>query len=70
MARKGQWKLNNPAYTRLVCPTTGKVCYEDEGDAEVGLLLADSARRGGERRRKEKRAYECERCGYWHLTSS
>lgn len=34
------------------------------------LALASTSRKRHTRREKdEKRAYECERCGKWHLTS-
>jgi len=49
------------------CPT-GKHQYRDEIAAK--LALAGAQRKDGSRRGKiEKRAYKCEKCHRWHLTS-
>ncbi len=48
------------------CPVTGKIRYRDE---LAGLIaLADCQTQPGHGRR-ERRAYHCEHCRGWHLTS-
>lgn len=44
----------------------GKIGYPDEPTASRELL---KAWRGNNARRAERRAYRCDRCPYWHLTS-
>lgn len=45
---------------------TGKLTYENRELAENALASAMIAQ---SIRRREKRVYECARCGRWHLTS-
>lgn len=56
------------------CKATGKRCFTTEDDVERALDTAKArAKRmrfkGQERRRREKRYYECDACAGWHLTS-
>lgn len=64
------------------CPT-GKIRYVTEGAAQADLraavrcirrhkMMHQGVRGKGNRRRAQKepqRAYRCDRCGNWHLTS-
>jgi len=45
------------------CKATGKVAFRDEDDADAALEARKDGARG------ETRAYPCDHCGGWHLTS-
>lgn len=49
------------------CKATGKLCFlsERSADLTLGRLRSDRRRRG----HMESRAYECDHCDRWHLTS-
>ncbi len=49
-----------------VCTATDKVIYPSEKDAKHEINKIKSYMQGG---KKPERAYECEKCGGWHLTS-
>jgi hypothetical protein len=52
------------------CGPTRKVRYRSEGAAEARLdELRVMGRVGLDLHRREARAYECIKCGGWHLTS-
>ena len=46
--------------------TCKKIGYPDERTASQWMLRSW---RKADPRRKERRAYQCDRCAYWHLTS-
>lgn len=54
-----------------VCGRTGKQIFSEE----EAYRILDRAQYGGRKlkygrsKRHERRAYECEFCGHWHLTS-
>lgn len=52
-----------PKYEPLPCE---KYTYVDEGEARKALKLIKQDKRT---HKKPVRAYQCEVCGYWHLTS-
>jgi hypothetical protein len=45
------------------CPTTGKFQFRDELAAKIALAKRSRQDKG------ERRAYRCEFCHRWHLTS-
>ena len=47
------------------CP---KFRYMDRASAEAGLAKLKRVAKKN-RARREKAVYQCERCGFWHLTS-
>lgn len=51
---------------KMTCPTR-KVCYPDRKAANLQMLYIWKSRKRAQR--CERRAYECPRCGNWHLTS-
>jgi hypothetical protein len=54
----------------MQCPFTGKRAYVDEAEATAAIERAwTSPTRHPVYDRMPKRAYLCERCGWWHLTS-
>jgi hypothetical protein len=50
----------------MICVATGKRCYVTHGDAERFMAHLILHGRSG---RVPCRAYPCDRCGGWHLTS-
>jgi len=64
---KRQGASKKPVRTRLRCAVTGKRCFKSEGAA--GKVIAQI--RKGPRRPGGTpcRAYKCEFCGHYHLTS-
>lgn len=53
---------------RRTCPT-GKIRYRDRIGASVALIDAQSKAHSQARVKHETRAYRCDRCRGWHLTS-
>lgn len=54
------------------CPQTRKTSYPTELEAKIALAstqLSSKSHRSTSSNRDEKRVYECEFCGHWHLTS-
>jgi hypothetical protein len=51
---------------KTICSTTGKLRYgtRDKAEREIAKAIIS-----GNPYRRETRAYECEHCGMWHLTS-
>lgn len=53
-----------------LCPDTGKVKFASEHDAQQEIERnQDLYDRGLENRYRLERAYPCEFCGWWHVTS-
>lgn len=50
---------------QLTCNETGKLVYVSEKEAKDELILIKQS----DSEKKPVRAYECEKCGGWHLTS-
>lgn len=60
--------------TKRLCPDTGKRRFRDHVQAVRALHAAANSRRsaaldGVQTVRRERRAYCCDACGGWHLTS-
>lgn len=54
----------------LRCPTTGKVAYVSEARATTAIEKAwQSGKWRPEHGAMPKRAYQCDECGWWHMTS-
>jgi hypothetical protein len=51
----------------FACPS-GKVCYR-RADARNTLAKIRGKRATGKSKRHESKAYECDLCSSWHLTS-
>ncbi len=57
------------------CSQTGKVCFATKGEALFVLKTphkrpnVNGSKKGRLRKKREKRAYLCEHCDTWHLTS-
>jgi predicted PP-loop superfamily ATPase len=54
---------------RTECPLTGKLRYQDREHAKRQLEVNRKQLNGGVDRRRENGAYECPKCGGWHLSS-
>lgn len=50
--------------------SSGKIRYRDHEEAVAALNSIASSRNLGNARRNEDRAYECARCGGFHITST
>ena len=50
------------------CPKTGKARYRDHASANIAITTI-ALRNDDERRKRPVRAYYCESCKGWHLTS-
>ena len=68
LRRSGQLK-KLPKPRTSTCYLTGKVRFEDEDTALRALVDAVSARLSSKAERIESRAYYCQYCDGWHLTS-
>lgn len=44
-----------------------RVPYATSAEAKTALARV-RARRGGGKKKRERRTYKCRRCGFWHLT--
>jgi C4-type Zn-finger protein len=59
-------ETKTPKHEKNVCHHSKKICYKDQKEAIVGLHKIQNAPTDG---KKPVRAYKCDRCPYWHLTS-
>lgn len=50
---------------KKLCPVCGKVCY----DKKSAMTAVNYAKHKNEHHKIPIRAYYCEDCNYWHLTS-
>lgn len=57
-------------FTYTPCPVTGKAKYTSPERAERAMEKLWREGNDGRHGRMPRKVYECEHCGWWHLSSS